>query len=57
MDKKIYILGVLVLFMMQTSGIIAVLLGRQGLVEFLLFFGFQFFGFLVLIVVTKKLGN
>ena len=57
MDKKIYILGTLVLFMMQMSGFTAVLLGKQGLVDFLKYFSFQFFGFLILVVLTKKLDN
>ena len=43
--------------MIQTSGFIAVVLGKQGLVDFLKYFGFQLFGFLVLVVVTKKLNN
>ena len=45
------------LFMMQMSGFTSVLMGKQGLVDFLLFFGFQFFGFLILVVLTKKLDN
>ena len=57
MDRKYYILSVLVLFMMQTSGFTAVLMGKQGLVDFMLYFSIQLFGFLVLVVVTKKLNN
>ena len=57
MDKKIYILGTLVLFMMQMSGFTAVLMGKLGLVDFLKYFSFQFFGFLILVVLTKKLDN
>ena len=45
------------LFMMQTSGFTAVLMRKQGLVDFMLYFGIQLFGFLVLVVVTKKLDN
>jgi hypothetical protein len=57
MDKKIYIFTILILFMMQTSGFIAVLLREQGLVDFLKYFGFQFFIFLILVIFTKKLRN
>jgi len=45
------------LFMMQMSGFTAVLMGKQGFLEFLLFFSFQFFNFLILVVLTKKLNN
>ena len=45
------------LFMMQMSGFTAVILGNQGLVDFLKYFSFQFFLFLVLVVLTKKLNN
>ena len=57
MDKKIYIFTVLILFMMQTSGFTAVLLREQGLVDFLKYFSFQFFIFLILVIFTKKLRN
>lgn len=57
MDKKIYIFCALILFMIQLSGFTAVLMGKQGLVDFLKYFGFQFFGFLILVIVTKKLNN
>ena len=57
MDRKYYIYSVLMLFMVQMSGFTSVLMGKQGLVDFLLFFGFQFFGFLILVVLTKKLDN
>ena len=54
MDKKIYIFTVLILFMMQTSGFTAVVLGKQSLIDFLKYFSFQFFGFLILVVLRKK---
>jgi len=57
MDKKYYIYSVLILFMIQMSGFNAVLMGKQGLVDFLKYFGFQFFVFLILVVFTKKLNN
>tara|TARA_R110002020_G_scaffold290724_1_gene506155 strand:+ start:1040 stop:1213 length:174 start_codon:yes stop_codon:yes gene_type:complete len=57
MDKKYYIYSVLMLFIIQMSGFTAVILGNQGLVDFLKYFSFQFFGFLILVVITKKLNN
>ena len=56
-DIKYLKIGLMLFMSSYLSGIVAVILRQQGLIEFLFVFLFILFGTIVLMVVDKKLSN